>query len=211
MTIAMGGRAAIGDTGQPVAAVAEACARGSARRATSARPTLLLALGNDILGDDAVGLIVARTLRDEFAGVADVVEAPGAGFVLLECLEGYDRALIVDSFASGAGARHVPGTILELSLAAFDRPVGPSPHYASLAEVVDLARALEVPFPSDLRILALAVEDPYIVREGLSDSAQASLPSFVARARDIVGAWSRGEAVGGNPPSEGDGPCTSMR
>jgi len=48
------------------------------------RRILLLALGNDIMGDDAVGLVAARALKNEFSDGVDIVEASVAGFRLLE-------------------------------------------------------------------------------------------------------------------------------
>lgn len=149
----------------------------------------MLALGNDILGDDAVGLAAARALRAELAGVqppVEVIEAPGAGFTLLELLEGYDRALLLDAAVTG---RCPPGTVLELPAEQLGDTVAPSPHAAALAEVLDLARRLQAPFPAELRILALEVEDPYVFREGLSAPAAAALPAFIARARQILQQW----------------------
>jgi Ni,Fe-hydrogenase maturation factor len=73
---------------------------------------LLLALGNDILKDDGVGLAAASLLRSEFKGAVDIVEASGTGLALLELLAGYDRALLLDAIFTGNAP---PGTVLEFS------------------------------------------------------------------------------------------------
>ena len=57
---------------------------------------LVLGLGNDILGDDAVGLLAARRLRAFLPASVDVLEAAGGGIGLLDVLEGYDCALLLD-------------------------------------------------------------------------------------------------------------------
>ena len=75
-------------------------------------PTLLLGLGNDILRDDAVGLVAARLLRGEFQDEVEIVESAGAGLELLDLLEGHKRALLLDAVLTG---EHPPGTELEFS------------------------------------------------------------------------------------------------
>ena len=149
-------------------------------------PVLVLALGNDILGDDGVGFLAARALRGEFDGAVDFVETGEAGLALVEFLEGYTQALLLDSLASGT---HEPGTVVEFSADDFRRVVAPSPHYAGLPEVLELAARLGVEMPADLRILAMEVEDPFTVREGLTDAVERAMPSFVARAREVLEAW----------------------
>jgi hydrogenase maturation protease len=147
---------------------------------------LVLGLGNDILGDDAVGLVAARRLRAALPAAVDVLEQAGASLDLLDILEPYDRALILDSIVTG---QHPPGTILEFDRTDFQEVLGPSPHYAGLPEVLRLAEALGIPFPAEIRILACEVADPYELREGISASLTLVLPTYVSRAQDIVDAW----------------------
>lgn len=147
---------------------------------------LVLGLGNDILGDDAVGLLAARQLRALGLAGVSVEESGGAGLDLLDFLEGYDRALLLDSIATG---RHPAGTLLEFSAADFRKVVAPSPHYAGIPEMLRLAEALGIPFPAEIRILACEVADPYRIREGLSPELTRALPTYVSRAQAIVAAW----------------------
>lgn len=147
---------------------------------------LVLGLGNDILGDDAVGLMAARRLRALVPEEVEVQESGGAGLDLLDILTGFGCALLLDAIATG---QHPPGTVLEFSEADFQDVRNPSPHYAGIPEMLQLARELDIPFPRALRILALEVADPYQIREGLSDAATLALPAFVSRAREIVDAW----------------------
>ena len=61
--------------------------------------TLVLGLGNTILGDDGVGICVVREMRRTWtpgAGV-ELVEASLGGMVLLDLIAGYDHAVIVDA------------------------------------------------------------------------------------------------------------------
>jgi hydrogenase maturation protease len=149
---------------------------------------LVLGLGNDILGDDAVGLIAARRLREYCSAQVDVVEAAESGLGLLDFLEGRRHALLLDAILTG---RHPAGTVLEFSREDFHAPSGPSPHYTGLPELLRLAECLTIPVPTDLRVLAMEVEDPYQIREGLSLAVDQALPYFVERARQILDGWQR--------------------
>jgi hydrogenase maturation protease len=148
--------------------------------------TLILGFGNDIMGDDAIGLIVAREVGDRFRGAVDVLEAPVAGFALLDLLQGYNRVLLVDSTAIGDIAT---GSIQELSPRDFQQRSSFSPHFVGFAEVVDFAKQLAIPFPSEIRILVMKVEDPFVVREGLSPSISARVDIFIKAASDVLSIW----------------------
>lgn len=152
-----------------------------------ARPRILvLGLGNDILGDDAVGLLAARRLRVLLPETVDVVESPGAGLDLLDLLEGYDRAVLIDAIMTG---KHPPGTILEFSAEDFKKDDAPSPHYAGLPTVIQLSESLGIRFPNIFQIVAVEVENPYEVLEGLSEPVEAALPAVIERAEGLVDAW----------------------
>jgi hydrogenase maturation protease len=154
---------------------------------TDSRPRILvLGLGNDILGDDAVGLLAARRLRALLPETVDVVESGGGGLDLLDALEGYDRALLLDAILTG---KHPPGTILEFSAEDFKKDDAPSPHYAGLPTVIQLAESLGIGFPNIFQIVAIEVENPYEVLEGLSKSVEAALPALIERAERTVHAW----------------------
>lgn len=148
---------------------------------------LLLAMGNDLLGDDAVALLVARTLRTEFdESRLDIIETSEAGLALMEVLTGYEKTLILDSVQT---LEHEPGTVIEFQMSDFRNVIGPSPHYAGMPEVFSMAERLGIPMPSDLRILAMEVANPFDFSESLTPDVAAGLPELVARARGILAEW----------------------
>jgi len=153
---------------------------------------LVLGLGNDILGDDAVGLIAARRLRGHCSAEVDVVEAAESGLGLLDFLEGRSHALLLDAIVTG---RHPAGTVLEFSQQDFRGTIGPSSHYAGLPEVLRLAECLAIPVPTDLCVLAMEVEDPYHIREGLTLPIDEALSGYVNRARQILDGWQRVQPI----------------
>lgn len=103
--------------------------------------TLVIGVGNADRGDDAAGLAVARLLRT--TGVrAAVTELAGDQLRLLDTWAGADEVIVVDAVWSGAP----PGTVFLFSA---DTPLGgpfrrPGTHTFSLADVIELARNLDV-------------------------------------------------------------------
>ncbi len=144
----------------------------------------LLALGNELLGDDGVGLYAARMLAEDAPEDIEIVESSRAGMELLELLEGCDQAILLDAVKTGSAP---PGTVLEYFPEELRRIVAPSPHYAGIPEVLELAGRLRIHFPQDLRILALEVEDPYTLRENwLSPAVREALPRYVEKVRTVI-------------------------
>lgn len=153
---------------------------------TEPRRTLILALDHDILRDDGVSLAAARLLEKEFAGEVELVEAGGTSFALLELLEGYDRALLLDAIFTG---QHPPGTVLEFSREDISTQAAPAVHYLGLPEVLRLAEQLGIDFPKDILILALEVRNPLQFRQGLTPEVQQALAAFLERARQVLRGW----------------------
>jgi len=150
---------------------------------------LLLGLGNDILGDDAIGLVASRLIHQRFYSQIDVVEAPVAGFALLDYLAGYERALILDSLVVVDGEQ---GSIRELKSNDFPSQSLLSPHYVGLKDVMDLAQRLNIDFPTYIRILVIGISDPFVLREGLTPELTSQLPRFILSAEAILRGWGCG-------------------
>lgn len=101
----------------------------------------VIGLGNEMRGDDAVGLVIAKRLRDRGGDRAEVIELEGGGVALLDAMLGAQMVVIIDAMQSG----RPPGTIHR-----FDARVDPiapvflprSSHAVGVAEVIELAKAL---------------------------------------------------------------------
>ena len=132
---------------------------------------LLIGLGNELRGDDAAGLLVARAARGRAAGI-DVVESGGEPIDLLDSWEGFDDVVVADAVSSGAE----PGTVHRIDAAAGPLPTpfaSPSTHALGLAEAVELGRALDR-LPTRLVVFgiegALGVPVRFVgVGEGIGD------------------------------------------
>lgn len=101
---------------------------------------LLIGIGNELRGDDALGRLVARRFSGE-PGVR-VVEENGEGVDLIGAWAGAHTVILVDAVESGSP----PGTLHR-----FDATAAPIPatlfrcstHAFSVAEAVELARVLD--------------------------------------------------------------------
>jgi len=152
---------------------------------------LVLGLGNELLADDAAGILAVRQLRHELDGQADIVESSLAGLALLDVLVGYDRAIIIDAIQTG---RVPAGTIQELTPKDLDHVTCPSPHYAGLPEILDLATRLRLRFPAEIRIIAIEVSDTVSIGGKMSESVQSAVADVVREAKSQVEAWSTAPA-----------------
>ncbi len=147
--------------------------------------TLVLGLGNDLLGDDGVGLRIVQELRgrSSLAGI-EFETAATAGLALLDYLHGFDRAYIIDSAVTGHGN---PGHLHRLETASLtELPLNPSSHYAGLPEVLALAEALSMEMPREVQVLGIEIEDPYTIRPGLSPRLEAEMPALVDRVERVL-------------------------
>jgi hydrogenase maturation protease len=136
---------------------------------------MVAGLGNEMRGDDAVGILVARELctREAAPGI-EVHERPGDPIALLDDWPGPDAAVLVDAMRSGAR----PGTIARFD-ASGERLTETmrccaSTHAVSLAGALELAAALgRLP----RRVIVYAVEGrEFTFGNRLSAPVRAALP-----------------------------------
>jgi hydrogenase maturation protease len=165
--------------------------------------TLVLGLGNEYAGDDAVGVLAVRVLRDELAGDADVVESAASGLALLEVFAGYDRAVVIDSIRTG---RRPAGTIVEAGLAELGLAIAPSLHQAGIPELAAVARRLGMGFPDRTRVLAVEVAGPLMFGTPLSEPVAAAIAPLGQRVLDQVRRWASADTV---PREPGGTRCTT--
>jgi hydrogenase maturation protease len=143
-------------------------------------------LGNELISDDAVGILIARRLKSELNGVADVIESGLSGLALLDLLLGYDQAIIVDSISTG---KDPPGTIIELEPDDLGHVMAPSPHYTGLPEIISIARELGLEFPSRIRIIAIEGKDLETIGGAMSSQIILSIEEVVKRIKELIQTW----------------------
>ena len=105
--------------------------------------TLVLGMGNPILSDDGLGLVVARRLRGlPMPQDVEVAESEVGGLRLLELVRGFTKVVIIDALQSGG----TPGEIKRINADEFrgGHRYG-SAHSIHLGTVLELGRQLGSP------------------------------------------------------------------
>ena len=91
------------------------------RANASTASTLIIGLGNPILGDDGAGWRVAQEVRSRLGGLhseqVDIECLSVGGLGLMEHMIGYRRAIIVDAITTGEGSEGDLSYAVELVLA----------------------------------------------------------------------------------------------
>ena len=142
--------------------------------------TLVIGLGNPLMGDDGVGLAALERLRDDWDVSPDVELVDGGtwGMNLLPLIESADQLLLLDAIRSGSA----PGTVTELLGDAVPRGLDHklSPHQIDLREVLALAMLRDM-LPRQLA--AIGVEPASVTMSTtLSAPVEAAIPLMLARA-----------------------------
>ncbi|MDP3063612.1 MAG: hydrogenase maturation protease [Chloroflexota bacterium] len=142
--------------------------------------TLVLGLGNPIMGDDAVGLRVVQEVRRRLGGSSSiqVEECYAAGVGLLDRIVGYDTLVVVDAVRSGQPR----GTLLTPRPEQLpSQPVGIDFHGMGLLGVLRLGERVGLPMPRRVSIVGVAVEGDFEVREGLSPEVERAVSEAAER------------------------------
>jgi hydrogenase maturation protease len=143
----------------------------------------VVGIGNQLRGDDAVGLHVARRLRGALPVSVEVVEHQGEPTGLMDSWEGAEAVWLVDAVSSGAK----PGTVHRLDVSEGELPsqlFRASTHHIGLAEVVELARALR---RLPRRVVVYGVEGArFDARQGLTSDVEAAVELVVESLRKEV-------------------------
>jgi hydrogenase maturation protease len=184
-------------------------ASGGAGASGVAGPTRVLCLGNDLIADDALGVVAARWLCRRLAGMGaplppgpaldsaatvrafdhpgvgpvEVVETALTGMYLLEAVVGASRLIVVDTVVTGAAE---PGTVLVLGEGDLAGAPGGSPHYTGLFETLDLARALGLEVPGEVVIVAVEAGDFLTVGGEMTAPVAAAVPVVVQRVLGLI-------------------------
>lgn len=140
---------------------------------------VVIGLGNELRGDDAVGFQVARCVRERVPPGIAVCEERGEPLRLLQTWEGYRVAILIDAMRSGAK----PGTVTRLDMggAPLELEVArcTSTHSVALPDAIELARELRR-LPPQVVVYAIEGED-FAPGRSLSAPVRAALCA-VARA-----------------------------
>lgn len=154
--------------------------------------TLIVGLGNPILGDDGVGWRIAERVQARLVagleGAADLeVDCLAlGGLSLMERLVGYQRAIIIDAITT---RQHPPGTLACFPLEALpDHAAGhtTAAHDTSLKTAIAVGRSMGASLPEMIIIVAVETEQVYNFSEELSPEVAAAITPAEQMVLDII-------------------------
>jgi hydrogenase maturation protease len=149
--------------------------------------TIVIGLGNPILGDDGVGWRVVEEIQKELPSPpTPLPQGDGShvdfgylsvgGIGLMEQLIGYDRAILIDAFVSEA---EDVGSILIRKLndlpnySAFHIT---SAHDTSLQNAIEMGKTMGAHLPEDVTVIGVAIRQISDFGEELSPPVAAAVP-----------------------------------
>lgn len=131
--------------------------------------SIVIGLGNPILGDDGVGWKVAEEVKQRLSPDLPVtVEFLSLGGIsLMEHLVGYQRAILIDAIASD----REPGSIVILPLSELPDVSAlhtSSAHDTSLQNAIQLGKSMGADLPEQITVVGIATNRVYDFSEELS-------------------------------------------
>ncbi|MBN1148758.1 MAG: hydrogenase maturation protease [Anaerolineales bacterium] len=166
--------------------------------------TIIIGLGNPILGDDGIGWRVAeqveRQLLSNRRAGASAKDLPGenssnrieveclavGGLTLMEHLIGYERAILIDAITT----RQTPlGTVQNLPLEEIpNRAIGhiSSAHDTTLHNAIQVGRSMGAQLPEQIDLVTIEAQQIYDFSDELSPLIAAALPEAVQTVMELL-------------------------
>lgn len=132
--------------------------------------TLVIGLGNPLLGDDGVGIEAVNMIRNKLQGV-DVEVMNTSGFEVAERMLGYDRVIVVDAIAGRRPGRVHAFTPEELKPTIHFT----NPHDMNIQTAIEWLKNQEN-FPKFLKFVAIEIVPNNEFKKGLSEKVRAAVP-----------------------------------
>jgi hydrogenase maturation protease len=143
--------------------------------------TLILGLGNPILSDDGIGLLITKNIDGKIPG-ADTASITLAGLELLDILAGYDHVFLIDA-AVGTGGE--PGELRELedgnrALHLF------TSHGVNFFDLLKMGREGGLKMPEPAAVFGIEIGNATDFGETLSPAMLAALPDLEKKITDRI-------------------------
>jgi hydrogenase maturation protease len=168
--------------------------------------TLVVGLGNPILGDDGVGWRVAEEVKrrlqiSDFGFQIERAETQSAicdlqsaievdcfalgGLSLMERMVGYDRAIVIDAVTTG----QPPGTVSRFrldELPDFSTAHTSAAHDTSLQNALRVGRTMGAQLPDEVVVVGVEAQSVYDFSETLSPPVAEAVPVAARRVLELL-------------------------
>lgn len=144
--------------------------------------TIVIGLGNPILGDDGVGWKVAEEIIKLELSKSNLIEVDClsvGGLTLMEHMVGYNRAILIDAIQTG---KNPPGTVIQIRLEDMPEQIAghtASAHDVNLHTAIQLGHEMGAQLPEQIFIVGIEAQRVYDISEELSPPLLAAVPNAV--------------------------------
>jgi hydrogenase maturation protease len=154
--------------------------------------TIIVGLGNPILGDDGIGWRIAEEVEKQLildpklAKDIDVECLALGGLSLMEHLVGYQRAILIDAMNIGIGPQ---GSIHCFALDELPDYAGghlTSTHDTSLPTALSMGSSMGALLPDEITIIGIESANVYDFSEELTPPVAEALPTAVKTVLDLI-------------------------
>ena len=151
--------------------------------------TLVIGLGNPILGDDGVGWVIAERVEEQVSAQSLPVEVEFAslgGLSLMERLIGFQTVILVDALYTG---QNPAGAVSDFPLADLTDPAAghsASTHDTTLLTALETGRRMGAELPERVHVVAVEAVNVSDFSEQLSPSVTTAVPLAVERVMGLL-------------------------
>ena len=158
--------------------------------------TLVVGLGNPILGDDGVGWKVAQAVEAQLSNLQPLTSnievdcVALGGLSLMERMVGYERAIVIDAIGSG---QHALGEVYHFDLDdLYDPSAGHTTavHDMSLMTALKMGRSMGADLPKQITVVAVESPYTYDFTEELTPPVAAAVPIAAQKVLDLLNDYS---------------------
>lgn len=153
--------------------------------------TLIIGLGNPILGDDGVGWKVVEKLGEQLPAISALSHVETdclslGGLSLMERMIGFDQVILVDAIETGQSP---VGNVKVFALEDLPNPSAghsASAHDTSLLTALETGRRMGLAVPRRVHVVAIEAKNVYDFSEELSPAVAVAVPVAVRAVLDLL-------------------------
>jgi hydrogenase maturation protease len=128
---------------------------------------LIMGIGNPILTDDGVSLMIAHGLKDKRPDL-EIIETMETGIGILDMIVGYEKLVVIDSIKTG---KDRPGSLYRLDkISVGDSLKLSCAHAVDITSAIRMGRMFGYAIPKKIAIYAVEIEDNTTFGEGCTSA-----------------------------------------
>ena len=149
--------------------------------------TVIIGLGNPIVGDDAIGIKVMEYIRDTFTlpmNTEILADISIAGLGLVELFRGYNKVILIDSIQTG---KHPLGTVILLRTEEFSLALHTYDHHnMDIFTSLEFSDQIFDDIPKDIKIIGIEIINPMEFSDKLSLELQNKFEEIINQVYKLI-------------------------